>query len=378
MLTPPGNVHATRTPHDGAAPHRRTCARHARAGDQTDFRRLVYGLRDNGLVRRSGSGRYRASDDRTSCAFSATRRHAFAELHPSAGGTLHPNVSFEYSTSASFPPRLASFIVRELDMAAALWDHRFATGTTVRVFLVTEQDRGFVASIDWLQSNLPPILDRFERRDERPFVAGGGGYWTVDGRPIGSIYLATASWLSLDRTSLEWAQVARHEFFHIVQDYAAFGTGRIRPTSGADARALLPQHFVEGAANAVSYLTSYGNLGWSSDAMDWLVWQRGGNYRTWIDPVTLDDAMRLMLATEQASPEAAFEMSYAVGALMYEWLIGTYGLGGFERLLDQLATAESFDEALSRALGITQARFYAAVAAYVVSSFAAVRPYPAP
>ena len=79
--------------------------------------------------------------------------------------------------------------------------------------------------------------------------------------------------------------------------------------------------------------------------------------------------------TEQRLPNEAFEMSYSIGAVMYEWILGTYGLDGFIKILNQLATAKSFDEALQKSVGLTQNEFYVKSAGYVFSVFQSTWPY---
>ena len=104
--------------------------------------------------------------------------------------------------------------------------------------------------------------------------------------------------------------------------------------------------------------------------MNWNLWSRRlfvGD--AWIKVQTSDDAVRMMTATEDREPSQAFEMGYAIGSVMYEWLIGTYGLDGFKSLLNQFATASSFDSALQNSVGITQNEFYARSAPYVLSAF---------
>ena len=108
--------------------------------------------------------------------------------------------------------------------------------------------------------------------------------------------------------------------------------------------------------------------------MDREVWARKNAARNWIDVKTVDDVIRMMIGTESNSPYDAFEMGYAIGAVMYEWLIGTYGLDGFKRLLDQLATAQTFDVALQNSIGLTQTAFYEKSAPYVFSVFEATKP----
>ena len=334
---------------------------------------MIYGLNDGLLTRKADSGSYFETDSRSVSSFSAIRQKAYSELNPKSGDISHPNVEFIYDIRPSFPAALVAHSKHELDAAAALWNSYFNTKIKVYVSLVTEQDREYIKSNQWLQQNLPDTFTRFDEKKERPFITGGGGFWETNGEWTGTIFLGTASYLDLNYINFEWPQVARHEFFHVVQDYARLNNRRAQASSRSEYNKLQPQHFREGSANTVGYLTGYRNLGWGSDAADWMVWTRAKGSRNWIDIKSLDDVIRMMIGTESYQPNEAFEMSYAIGALMYEWLIGTYGLDGFKKLLDQLATAPSFDVALQNSIGLTQTTFYEKSAPYVFSVFEATK-----
>jgi hypothetical protein len=241
----------------------------------------------------------------------------------------------------------------------------------INVALLTEQDRQYISGDAWFENNLPWIFTRFDGRNERPFMSGGGGFWQRSGPWTGNIFLATASYLDLTYINYEWPQVARHEFFHVVQDYVIYKYGRARPGSQSEDAMLSPQHFREGGANAVSYLTAFRTRGWSSDAMNWLVWARSSMFQSWMKVESVDDAIRMMVAAEQREPHQAVEMAYAIGAVMYEWVIGTYGLDGFTKMLNQFATATNFDQVLQRSIGLTKSEFYSKVAPYVYETFKA-------
>ena len=335
---------------------------------------MIYGLTDGVLTRRADSGKYFETDSRSASAFSAIRQKAFSELNPKSLDTSHPNVEFIFDIRPSFPAALVAHSKRELDAAAALWNSYFTTKVKVYVSLVTEQDREYIKSNIWLQNNLSGTFDRFDAKSSRPYVTGGGGFSETNGEWTGKIYLGTASYLDLTYINYEWPQVARHEFFHVVQDYAMFKNRRPRASSQSEYNKLQPQHFREGTANTVGYLTAFRNLGWSADAMNWNQWSRNKQNSSWIDVKSIDDVIRMMIGTEQSEPNQAFEMSYAIGAVMYEWLIGTYGLDSFKKLLDQLATAPSFDVAMQNSIGLTQTAFYEKSAPYVLSVFEATKP----
>lgn len=333
--------------------------------------KMIYGVKDAQLTRKASSGTYFETDSRSASAFSTIRQRAYAELNPANLSTSHPNIEFVYDIRPSFPASIIEYTKRELDLAAALWNHVFERKIQVRVALLTEQDREYIKGDAWYENNLPGIFSRFDNKNERPFVAGGGGFWENGGAWVGRIYLATASYIDLTYMNYEWPQVARHEFFHVVQDYALYKYQRARASSQSEYSLLAPQHFREGGANAVSYLTAFRNHGWSSDAMSWLIWARSSYTKSWMTVSSVDDAIRMMIGTERNEPSEAFEMSYAIGAVMYEWVIGTYGLDGFTKMLNQFATAATFDQVLQRSLGLTQSEFYAKVAPYVYETFKA-------
>jgi hypothetical protein len=332
----------------------------------------VFDIKNAQLTRKANSGTYFEFDSRPMSAFSAIRQRAYSELNPSSLTTSHPNIEFVYDIRPSFPASLIDYTKRELDLAAALWNNLFESKIKVHVALLTEQDREYIKGDSWYENNLPSIFSRFDSKNERPFIAGSGGFWQRNGNWTGSIYLATASYLSLQNMAGGWPQVARHEFFHVVQDYVISKHGRSRETSsGYEYQLLRPKHYVEGSANAVSHITAFKNPGWSSDAMDWMVWVRSTETRSWMTLSSVEEAIKMIIATESGSPSEAFEMSYAIGAVMYEWLIGTYGLDGFTKMLNQFATATSFDQVLERSIGLTRSEFYSKAAPYVYETFKA-------
>lgn len=344
--------------------------------DSANYRNnLIYGLNEGLLTRKADSGKYFETDSRSASAFSTIRQKAYSELSLKSADTSHPNIEFTYDVRPSFPAAFVAHSKRELDAAAAFWNSYFTTKITVHVGLLTEKDREYIKDNVWYQNNLPAIFDRFDKRNEKPFIGGGGGFWEDrNGEWTGKIYLTTASYYDVTAIDSNSPQVARHEFFHVVQDYAMFKNRRSRASSQNEYFKLQPQHFREGGANAISYITSFRNQGWTSDALDWLVYARRKNFQSWLPLTNTDEVIKMMIATEQSEPNQAFEMSYAIGAVMYEWLIGTYGLDGFKKLLDQLATAPTFDVALQNSVGLTQTAFYEKSAPYVLSVFEATKP----
>ena len=109
--------------------------------------------------------------------------------------------------------------------------------------------------------------------------------------------------------------------------------------------------------------------------MDWMVWSRARNSKTWMRIDSKEDVIKMMKATENFEPEAAFEMSYAIGALMYEWVIAEYGFEKFTRLVSLIGKSSTMDQALQGSLGISKDELYARSAPYLLSVFERIRPY---
>ena len=342
--------------------------------DQLNFKNpMIYGIDSGMLTRRADSGIYFDSDSRKKSEFSDIRVKAYEALNQNPRNLEHPKINFIYRISPTFPEILIPYTKRELSEAAALWNPVFDKKIDVYVDLVTEKDRESIKNNNWLSMNLPGTFSRFDSKRERPFISGGGGFWNQETGWTGSIYLATASYLDLSYVNYEWPQVAKHEFFHVVQDYSFFKTERTRPGSEKAFEQFFPLHYREGGANTISYLTTFRNIGWTSDAIDWLVWQRWKNNQNWKDINSLADARSMIVATESRMPEESFEQSYAIGALMYEWMLGTYGLDGFTKFLSTYSTTTSYSESLKTAFNLSKDEFYDKVSVYVYENVMRVK-----
>jgi len=60
---------------------------------------------------------------------------------------------------------------------------------------------------------------------------------------------------------------------------------------------------------------------------------------------------------------------------MNEWVIGTYGLDGLMKMLDQLVTAKNFNDVTKGAFGLNKDDFYATIAPYIFQQIQRTKPY---
>lgn len=352
---------------------------------------ITYGLKEAELIRRSDSGVFFDSDSRSRNSFSLIRQRAYEELNRSPRNREHPNIEFVYDIRPSYPSNMAAFLKRELDEAAALWNDTFRKKIKVNVYMVTEKDREYVAGNRWLQRNLVATsnapgfkseFDRFDDRNSRPFVGGGGGFWETNGEWSGNLYFSMASWANLNNINAEWPMTAKHEFLHVVQDYAFYREFKDRPR--ALHQEVQSSHFREGSANTISFLTGFRNIGWSSDALDWNFVMHTRDFSGYKKIDSEADAIALMKEMEclkecdklsTDNPNQLHFWSYSYGAIMWEWVLGTYGLDGYKKILDQLATTTSFDQLIRASLGLGKDDLYAKIAPYILENLKRTNPY---
>jgi hypothetical protein len=326
---------------------------------------MIYGTLGSSLTRKAANGIYFTSDSRPESSFDPIRVRAYNELNATPSNTNHPNIEIVYDISPTFPKSIVDYCKLQVEQAAGSWNDFFGSHTKVYVHFVTEQDRQAIKALPYLNANLPAQFDRFDAKIERPFISGGGDYWQHADGTYAELFLATASYLDLSYINYEWPQVAKHEFAHIAQDYGFSRSGKIRPPAVADFDVLEPLNFREGSVNTIGYLTSFSNLGWASDALDWRLWQTKQDGRAWNSFSSLADVRSAVELTASHSSDAAFDASYTIGSLMYEWLIGTYGLSAYVKLLNLLGTPASFDDDLKSAIGLTKEEFYTQTSAYI-------------
>ena len=334
---------------------------------------MLYGISGSSLTRKAANGVYFVGDSRSESNFDPVRARAFEELNTNTGNTSHQNVEIIYDISPSYPKVLVDYSKRQIEEAARFWNSLFTSPIKVYVHLVTEQDREAIKADNFMAQNLPADFDRFDAKVDRPYISGGGGYWPHSNGTYAELFLATASYLDLSYVNSEWPQVAKHEFVHIAQDYVFYKNGRVRPSTQDSFDLLQPLNFREGSANTIGYLTGFNNLGWASDALDWRLWETLKNSSGWNSLATLADVRTAVELTANHSSQAAFDAAYPIGALMYEWLIGTYGLSAYFKLLNSLSTQSSFEDDLKSAIGLTKDEFYDQTSAYIFKNIQRIR-----
>lgn len=347
----------------------------SKSSDQLNFRGpMVYRIVDGVLERKSDSGDFFSNDSRSVDKFNPIRLRAFEELNKRPRDVEHSNIEIVWDIRESFPSEMIEYSKRQIEDAASKWSYLFLDKVKVKVALVTEKDQQYIVKNLSRFSDMAKNVARFESRQERPFVTGGGGWIRDQNQSYGLVVLGTASYMSTDFMNYEWPQVAAHEFAHVIQEYFLRGGGRTF-LNEAEYSKIMPIHLSEGSANTIGYLSAFRNLGWASDAMDWMVWQRVKDNSNWKKIENTEDAIELLRLTEKRTPYESFEMSYAVGALANEFLIAKYGLSKFVELLQATQSKTTYDEALRQSIGKGKEEFYRETAPYILETVNRIAPY---
>ena len=338
--------------------------------DQISSKQDVFYRLNNGVLeRRAFTGKFHKSDSRSPKDFSPIRAKAFEEMNKLVKNPATPNIELNFDLRDGFPTEIREYNLKKIRESFAVWSTFIESPIKVKVLLATEKDLSYIRKQGDLFSDSIGAIDRLAQVDltrENVWITGSAGYVQYNGELIGKIFLGTRSEAKTDRYNPEWMQVAAHEAFHVVQDFWIAGT---RHDSQQAYQTRRPQHYTEGGANFVGYSLSSNNVGWYSDAMDVSLNRYWNFVRGWKPAKSNNDIVQLLIATEISDSEQAFELSYPLGALFYEWIVGTYGAAKFIEMGRQTKNNAKFDDTIKKVFGVSKNDLYAKAAPYILSVF---------
>lgn len=326
-------------------------------------------LVDGQLERRATSGEYFSKDSRSKQEFDPIRVKAYSNFRSYLDQTESDNINLAIILRPEFPSEIAKYSIAQVEAAMKFWSKELPDMAQVDVLLATEKDTEFMKQEGREYVTNLENFNRIAQIDKQY-----GDTWIMgEVRSSFSIkkfnsklILATFSQATTERMQNGWIQVPAHETFHIVFDYYM---NQKSARSHEEYINRAPQHFIEGAANYFSYSFAMENIGWYSDGLDVslsLYWRGLGSWKSVKDE---QDVVELLEATENSSPQQAFEASYAVGAIFAEWLVAEYGFKSLAKVLQNLALGVSFDENLRSAIGLGKDEAYREAAPYLLSIF---------
>lgn len=327
----------------------------------------VYRVVGGNLERRSGV-EYFSTDSRKLHQLDLVRSDLLRAIAVRKSVPGHPRITLDYWISPHFPQDLREHTVQEIERSAEFWNDAFREPVTIRVTLATEKDLDHLRNEAEVADGLSESIERFNTLRpgvDRSWITGSAGYRTQNGKTQGFIGLGAASWSISSRMNPEWPQVAAHEFVHVVQQYLAHG---LRASNRDQFTEAFPEHLLEGSANTLGYALAFRSPGWVSDALDNHVWQRFRDAEAWRTLTNANEVPDLLIATEDWKPQPAFELSYAIGALLWEWVIAKYGIDTYLQLISELKNHASFGATVQAVLGISKQTLYQQASDYIFST----------
>jgi hypothetical protein len=340
----------------------------------TKYQRYIYRFQNGTMQRKNVDGKFASTDARKESSFDPIRVAAYKSVMQAVSGKNSSNLVVKYVIRPNYPTTLSSAIKNSFDKTAKQFGDYFPAGTPVTVIMVTEKDK------DFIQKELPTIVDqnatgdvwqiasRYLSKSEwvNSSASGGGSasFFRGPEQSKGGFYLShTASYATMETY---WPEVAPHEFAHVLQ--GVFEKD-LSFNSFQDYQKKLPQHYVEGSANTLGHILAYPNIGWYSDDSDATIKRYSQGVMSWKPVKTEANVVDLLVATEKSSPNQAFEASYSIGQLFYEWLIGTYGFDKLITLMKNVGPTSSFDENIKTTYGISKMQAYEKAAPYMLRAW---------
>jgi hypothetical protein len=342
---------------------------------------ITYRYINGRLERESGyPEKFFSSDSRKPTDFDPIRVKAYEAIRSRMNNAPHPNLIFDWDIKPGFPSELASYSKDKVAVAASYWGWVFKDKLTIPSQLVTELDLEWAKQQELKFSDTVNILEQFQREDfkrQRHWMGGGAHFWRNPFNPSDSrlytlLNFQAPSYATTKTLDSKWVMVPAHEVMHIVQDYYRKGMADVDNTIF---NRRTHATFEEGSANLFGYALSLDHLGWYSDGLDEFLYGTFKNDPYWKPIKTNSDVIKVLLEAEARTNRSTRDASYAVGAMLYEWVITKYGFDSYLKILENLAKYDDYSETLKAALGITKSELYAGAAPYILAAFERLKIY---
>jgi hypothetical protein len=331
-------------------------------------RQFVYRVVDDVLQRRiSGTSEYTAVDTRTESEFDAIRVKAYKEIWGLTRAPGHPNIEIVYTISDSYPKAHADAVKRGVKFASEMFSSIFNEKFKIAVTLVTEKDAEFIKTNIGALSRPDEVggtLGNIERYTPNSVGVGSGsaGFNRGGNGFIGGFYIGTfRSFLGIDYL---WPEIATHEMSHVLQIY--FVSKRDFNSESAWNK-VVPINFIEGSANTIGHALAVQNLGWYSDESDLTVRRYMSGFEGNNKMETEAEVIEMLEKTKTRSDSTYADMAYPVGQVLWEYIIGTYGMSAYLKFLNNIPTVDSYETNLKLVTGISKEALYKNAAPYIIS-----------
>jgi hypothetical protein len=335
----------------------------ARRGTQ-----FIYRVKDGVLERLiARSTEYTSVDTRLETEFDPIRVKAFDEIHKFKTTGAHPNVEIVYTITDSYPRDIAEAVRLGVESTANYLSMIIPEKIRVAVTLVTEKDTEFItAKIPELSrpDQVQVALNSVKRYQSGGIAGGSGsaGYNRFGAGFAGGFYLGTAA--SFSSVNFYWPEVPSHELAHVLQMYFS---SKSNFNSYEAYVSKFPTNFIEGSANTLGHAWAVKNLGWYSDESDFTVKRYMESFPGSNRMQTEADVLDMLEKTVDSRDPVYFEMTYPVGQVLWEYMIGTYGFEKYITFLKNAYSTNSYADNIQVTYGISKEQVYKNAAPYILS-----------
>ena len=321
----------------------------------------------------------RAEDKLTT--YEKTKLKAYKEIKNAAAGKTIKNIELKYVISKHLPAQLRTEYIRQTEQASRLYDQFFTRPVVVNNYFQTEKDAAFIKTHPVLKRDFNYFTHWFESwpkgKETEHTVGLAAWFFKSGGKSEGHTGVLTASNGSIAKLRLYSHQVVAHEYFHVVQDFYKQSQDEIGYEGIKEYDTYYPPIFREGSANTIATAISMDSF------EDYLLFyqvflsQNKGIYApkifSRINNLPNTIALLKDIQLKQTLDSENHEVSYSVGALVFEWVIAEYGFAGYKKLIENQLIGDSFADNLKASLGLTLDQLYKASAPHVLAGFAAAK-----
>ncbi len=308
--------------------------------------------------------------------YQGTKIKAFNEIRNATDRGNAKILKLNYEISPSFPADLRKIYVSQARYTSKLVATFLPENEVINIYLYTEKDKSKIAKHEILSRDAESFqrwFDEWGQGKSREHNLGLAAWYTQSSAGwqghAGLIAYSGATANSLRRYAI---QVLPHEYFHVVQDYYLNKERDFSWPSYDLYAKYSPPTFREGSANTISFALV------SKNAKEYL-----SLYRYFIDekmnqkevkffeemgsPTEVVAALKLM--ENNNNRQDVHEASYAIGQLLYEWVIAEYGFDGYRRIIQNQIKVDSFAENIQLSLGVSVDELYNKAAPHLVAAF---------
>ena len=292
--------------------------------------------------------------------------------HASCKGT-HPNFTATYLTSPTYSPEMLAKQKVLFEQAMSCYSAYFDKPITINIALATEKDYDFMAAqksgnqplfdshqLPWIQF----MMHRIYPSSHLGRGAGSAGWSTT----------TNSAWVIMLDSSLNTspdAHIAGHEFVHILQSYSKSVFFPLYGDGSTSADYLnLPTWFWEGTAELFSYASITATAGaFSAQMRD--VRNQGKGAPT-LNKISTPDGVvsTLKILNDPANPgNEGNNMFYALGSVMCEYILATYGYDKYWQIMKNAGVYKDFNENLQKTIGISMNDLFVTSAPWVLSQW---------